>query len=35
MKDPKLYELLVLFDGLRVGAAREREISQQLLSERL
>jgi hypothetical protein len=34
-KDRSLYELLALFDALRGGAARERQISSQLLSERL
>jgi len=33
--DPKLYELLALFDGLRVGQAREREIARRILEERL
>jgi hypothetical protein len=35
MKDQEFYELLALFDGLRFGAAREREMSSKLLSERL
>lgn len=34
-QDPSLYELLALFDALRGGAARERQIASQLLSERL
>jgi len=34
-KDPVLYELLALFDALRGGAARERHLASQLLSERL
>lgn len=34
-RDPLLYELLALFDALRGGAARERQIASQLLSERL
>jgi hypothetical protein len=34
-RDPSLYELLALFDALRGGAARERQIASQLLSERL
>jgi hypothetical protein len=33
--DPLLYENLALFDALRAGAAREREIAQRLLRERL
>lgn len=32
---PPLYELLALFDALRMGQARERELATQLLSERL
>lgn len=35
LRDTALYELLALFDGLRVGAAREREIAQRILGERL
>ncbi len=34
-EDPLLYELLALFDALRGGAARERQLAGQLLSERL
>jgi hypothetical protein len=34
-RDSKLYECLALFDALRAGTARERELAQQLLSERL
>jgi hypothetical protein len=34
-KDPQLYEILALFDALRSGAAREREIAEQLLRERI
>lgn len=34
-RDSLLYELLALFDALRGGAARERQIASQLLSERL
>jgi hypothetical protein len=34
-KDPALYELLALFDALRIGQAREREIARKLLEERL
>jgi hypothetical protein len=33
--DSKLYELLALFDALRVGQARERELARKLLEERL
>lgn len=33
--DRLLYELLALFDALRGGAARERQIASQLLSERV
>lgn len=33
--DPALYELLALFDALRAGQARERELSKNLLEERL
>jgi hypothetical protein len=33
-KDPRLYECLALFDALRGGAARERQIATQLLTER-
>ena len=33
--DPALYELLALFDALRVGQARERELAVKLLEERL
>jgi hypothetical protein len=34
-KDQTLYELLALFDALRIGQAREREIARTLLEERL
>jgi hypothetical protein len=34
-RDRQLYELLALFDALRGGAARERQMANQLLSERL
>ena len=34
-EDPVLYELLALFDALRVGQARERELASKLLAERL
>ena len=33
--DPPLYELLALFDTLRAGQARERELAARLLQERL
>jgi hypothetical protein len=33
--DPVLYEFLALFDALRGGAARERQLAGKLLSERL
>ena len=33
--DAKFYELLALFDALRIGQAREREIARKLLEERL
>lgn len=33
--DPALYALLALFDALRIGQAREREIARSLLEERL
>ena len=33
--DPNLYELLALFDALRIGQAREREIARSLLEDRL
>lgn len=34
-KDTALYELLALFDALRIGQAREREMARKLLEERL
>lgn len=34
-RNPALYELLVLFDALRAGSARERNLAQTMLSERL
>ena len=34
-EEPALYELLALFDALRVGQARERELASRLLEERL
>lgn len=33
--DSKWYELLALFDALRIGQARERELARKLLEERL
>jgi hypothetical protein len=33
--DPALYELLALFDAIRSGTARERELAGQLLAQRL
>jgi hypothetical protein len=33
--DPDLYELLALFDALRIGQARERRLAEPLLRERL
>ena len=33
--DVELYENLALFDALRSGAARERELAKELLSQRL
>lgn len=35
LDDPKFYELLALFDALRMGQARERELATKLLDERL
>lgn len=35
LEDPKLYELLALFDALRSGQARERDLAGRLLKERL
>jgi len=35
MEDPMLYELLALFDALRIGQARERELAGQHLEERM
>lgn len=35
LDDPKLYELLALLDGIRGGGARERNLSVELLRERL
>lgn len=34
-RDSSLYELLALFDAVRGGAARERQLASKLLSERL
>jgi hypothetical protein len=33
--DPRLYELLALFDALRIGQARERAMATKLLEDRL
>jgi len=35
IEDKPLYELLALFDALRAGRARERELAIKLLEERL
>jgi hypothetical protein len=35
LRNPLLYENLALLDALRMGAARERKLAQQLLEERL
>lgn len=35
LEDPASYELLALFDALRTGRAREREMATRLLEERL
>lgn len=35
LDDPALYELLALFDALRIGQAREREMAAKMLEERL
>lgn len=35
LDDPKFYELLALFDALRMGQARERELATKLLEDRL
>jgi hypothetical protein len=35
LEDPLLYEMLALFDALRIGQAREREMARTLLDERL
>jgi hypothetical protein len=35
LRDPKLYELLALFDAIRAGQARERALAQNMLEERL
>lgn len=35
LEDPALYELLALFDALRIGQARERELATKMLEERL
>lgn len=35
LRNPALYEILALFDALRAGNARERNLAQELLKERL
>jgi hypothetical protein len=35
LEDRRLYELLALFDALRIGQAREREMATKLIDERL
>lgn len=35
LEDPQLYELLALFDALRIGQARERDLATRYLEERL
>ena len=35
MKNPSLYELLVLFDAVRGGSARERNMASKMIGERL
>ena len=35
LRDPELYELLVLFDAIRIGRAHERHMAIQLLEERI
>jgi hypothetical protein len=35
LADPEFYELLALFDALRIGQAREREMAARLLEERV
>lgn len=35
VKHPALYELLALFDALRIGQAREREMARKFLEEKL
>ena len=35
VKDPALYELLALFDALRIDQAREREMARKFLEEKL
>jgi len=34
-RNPELYELLALFDGVRAGSARERALASELLKKRL
>ena len=35
MRNPELYELLALFDGVRAGSARERALASELLEKKL
>ncbi len=35
LADPGLYELLALFDALRIGQARERKLARELIDERM
>jgi len=35
LDSPELYELLALFDALRIGRARERKLAIELIEERL
>jgi hypothetical protein len=35
LRDEKLYALLALFDAVRSGQARERNVAQQMLEERV
>ena len=35
LDDPELYELLALFDALRIGQARERKLAVELIEDRL
>jgi hypothetical protein len=35
LKDCDLYELLALFDAIRIGRARERQLAAKLIEERV